>query len=204
MTLPSEARIDANSEGLWHEEPVERIARKTAAVAVILRSSRSGQELLLMRRADREGDPWSGQVAFPGGRVERADRSFRETAAREAFEELGLVLDTERDFIGYMSPFHTHVGEMPVVPALFNVSAPAPILPNAEVSSFRWIALRAIRDPKNRSAYVFESGGIERSLPSYSLDGYLVWGLTERMLSALLELGPASLPETTPTRSRTT
>ena len=170
------------------------MASKTAAVAVILRSSCSGQELLLMRRADRDGDPWSGQVAFPGGRVESADRNFSETAARETFEELGLVLDTKRDFIGYMAPFSTHVGEMPVVPALFNMSASAPILPNAEVSSFRWIDVRDIRDPKNRSTYVFESGGAERSVPSYSLDGYLVWGLTERILSTLLGIGARSIP----------
>ena len=67
-----------------------------AAVAIIMKSSESTSSLLLIRRTERRGDPWSGQIAFPGGHRAPGDRSFLETAMREASEEVGISL---RDYM---------------------------------------------------------------------------------------------------------
>src|SRR4051812_31480098 len=72
--------------------PPERPARRRAAVAVVLRERGGETEVLLIRRAERDGDPWSGHVAFPGGRADPGDASLEATAIREAREEVGLDL----------------------------------------------------------------------------------------------------------------
>ncbi|KAI9486660.1 MAG: hypothetical protein EXX96DRAFT_549974 [Benjaminiella poitrasii] len=55
-------------------------------------------EMLFIERAVREGDNWSGQIAFPGGKNEASDKTDLDTVVRECKEEIGVHLDT-RDFI---------------------------------------------------------------------------------------------------------
>src|SRR5687768_9638137 len=82
--------------GSENEEGVRK-----AAVALIFRSGADGQpELLFIKRADYPGDPWSGQVAFPGGREEPGDSSLADTATRETREETGIDLYSDGTFIG--------------------------------------------------------------------------------------------------------
>ena len=73
----------------------------SAAVAMVLREGPQGVEALFIERARRDGDPWSGQMAFPGGRWETVDGSLRETAARETFEELSVDL-SDSPYLGYL------------------------------------------------------------------------------------------------------
>src|ERR1700674_2732148 len=127
------------AEGLRQEEPIERVQRETAAVAVVLRPGPSGEEVLLIKRAEREGDPWSGDVAFPGGRVEPGDKSFREAAAREAFEEVGADLSANARFVGYMDGFQARRKGIWVVPSVFLVTGVVSVSGNSEVSSHMWI-----------------------------------------------------------------
>ena len=63
-----------------------------AAVAVVLRDAKGTPELLLIERARREGDPWSGHMAFPGGRLDPTDSDPRSAAERETLEEVGVRL----------------------------------------------------------------------------------------------------------------
>jgi len=63
-----------------------------ASVAIVFREGPESIEVLLIERAEREGDPWSGHMAFPGGRLEDHDDSSRSTARRETFEEVGIEL----------------------------------------------------------------------------------------------------------------
>ncbi len=188
MTDSLEVRLAAIAEGLTQDEPIERVGRETAAVAVIIRRGASGEEVLLIRRAEREGDPWSGHVAFPGGRVEVEDPSFRDAAAREASEEVGADLAAGARFLGYMGPFRTRGRGIRVVPAVFLLTGPVEIRPNGEVSSHRWIALQDLLGGKNRSIYSPVRGDDERRFPSFNIRGFLVWGLTERILSSLAEI----------------
>ncbi|MBK6959862.1 MAG: NUDIX domain-containing protein [Gammaproteobacteria bacterium] len=66
--------------------------RPQAAVAMILADGEDDLEVCFIRRAERAGDPWSGQVAFPGGRAGRDDRNAHDVAERETWEEIGLSL----------------------------------------------------------------------------------------------------------------
>jgi 8-oxo-dGTP pyrophosphatase MutT (NUDIX family) len=187
LTDSSEALVAAIAERLRQDEPIERVERETAAVAVIFRPGPSGEEVLLIKRAEREGDPWSGDVAFPGGRVEARDRSFREAAARETLEEVGADLSANARFLGYMDQFQARRKGIWVVPGVFLVTDVISISGNSEVSSHMWIPLREFLAHENRSTYSLELGDDKRSFPSFNLRGYVVWGLTERILSSLVE-----------------
>jgi len=170
-------------------EPLDRVARETAAVAVILKpNSESGDRFLLIRRAERSGDPWSGQVAFPGGRVESDDLSFAATATRETLEEVGVDLAAKAEFVGYMGPLQPRNRRIQVVPAIFGLKRAVEVVPSDEISSHRWIPVTDLISGKNRAEYAMEAGTVRRTVPSFQFGDYLVWGLTERILSRLVEI----------------
>ena len=82
--------IEKARRALAAHRPVARAAPARAAVAMVLRPAAGGaSEVLLIERAEKPGDPWSGHMAFPGGRLDPSDPDPRFTAERETFEEVG-------------------------------------------------------------------------------------------------------------------
>jgi 8-oxo-dGTP pyrophosphatase MutT (NUDIX family) len=158
---------------------------RQASVAVIL-DNPEAPSVLLIKRADRVGDPWSGQVAFPGGKAQEWDMSLRETAIRETREELGIDLGEEASFLGYFTSFRTHTGTLDVFPAVFLLTKGVEVRPNEEVSSYRWVKLRELMSDQSRTSHRIEAGGQTRETPAYLVGDYAVWGLTHRIISSLL------------------
>lgn len=159
--------------------------KRLAAVAIIL-DIRSSPRTLLIKRAERHGDPWSGQVAFPGGKMARGDTSARDTAVRETKEELSLDLSKDSSFLGYYRPFRTHTGEMDVIPAVFQLMRDVRVVPNTEVSEYAWVELTKFLLPRSASTYRFKAGAASMEMPAFVIGDYVVWGLTHRILSSLL------------------
>jgi 8-oxo-dGTP pyrophosphatase MutT (NUDIX family) len=180
--------VHSISSLLSQEEPIELLPSETAAVAVIFGDAATGKEqILLIRRSDREGDPWSGHIALPGGRVEKEDGSFKAAAVRETREEVGIELDANAQFLGYLGPFQARTRSIWVVPSVF-LSDDVPIVTSsAEVASYKWMPFQEIVAPDSRSTYEPKEHGESRPFPAFERDGYLVWGLTERILSTLAE-----------------
>ncbi|HYC27004.1 MAG TPA: CoA pyrophosphatase [Nitrososphaerales archaeon] len=178
------------SRRLRAEEPAD-IALRMAAVSVMISEDDKPSTLLIMR-AQREGDPWSGQIAFPGGKSQPGDGSAAKTAARETREEVGIDLEREGRFLGYADAATTHTGTMRVIPCVFALPARLEVSPNAEVASHRWVELEGLLSPGAKSAYSMVVQGKTISLPAVRVDDYLVWGLTHRIISTLfgLEEGP--------------
>jgi 8-oxo-dGTP pyrophosphatase MutT (NUDIX family) len=159
------------------------VGKKLAAVSIIL-SGKDSPQVLLIKRAERAGDPWSGQVALPGGKFEDVDSGARAVAVRETREEVGIDLEAAAEFLGYYEPIMTHTGTMDVVPSVYLLRGEVKVTPNEEVSSYRWIDLGRLLGPESRSTYRLPfGGGIE--MPAAVVDDYLVWGLTYRILSSL-------------------
>lgn len=158
---------------------------KLAAVSVIV-DERPEPRMFLIRRAERSGDPWSGQVAFPGGKMKLGDGSARQTAVRETMEEVGVDLARHADFLGYYCSFTTHTGSMDVIPSVFHLKGEVKVSPNEEVSSYRWVGLDELLSSRLRSTYRIEADGVAREMPAYALGDYVVWGLTQRIISGLL------------------
>lgn len=156
-----------------------------AAVSIVVRDGQS-PSVLLIRRAERSDDPWSGQVAFPGGKMQSSDKTVRDTAIRETLEEVGIDLGEVAEFLGYAPVTATHTGTMDVVPSVFILKEGVEIRPNEEVASYRWVDLEDLLAPKAQSTHEFNYEGKSVELPAYAVGDYVVWGLTHRILSSVL------------------
>jgi len=170
----------------------ELVPGKSASVALIFHGSRTKEEILLITRAERAGDPWSGQVAFPGGMVEESDTSFEETARRETMEEVGVDLG-EGSFVGYMREFEARRRPVRVVPSVFKVDEAPDVRMNGEVAAFEWVPLARLARKEAMSKYRVQRHGATLEFPALVYGGLLMWGLTERIISTVLAASSRSL-----------
>jgi len=184
--LAGEAFVKITRKLVPHEPPHKEV--RSASVAVIVRD-RQFPSVLLIRRAERAGDPWSGQVAFPGGKMQEGDRSARDTAIRETMEEVGIDLGRYGEFLGYGGAATTHTRTMEVVPSVFELKESVEVKPNDEVASFRWVDLEQLLLPSSRSTLDLSRDGKGVGMPAYEVGDYVVWGLTYRILNSFLEQG---------------
>jgi len=158
---------------------------RPAAVSVIL-NDRDAPRILLIKRAERRGDPWSGQVAFPGGKFRDGDGSARGTATRETWEEVGIDLEASSKFLGYLRAFRTHIAGIEVVPVLFMLNEDVQVRANEEVVSYMWADLGKLASEEAKSAYAIDSGGDMKEVPAYRVGEFVVWGLTYKIISTLV------------------
>lgn len=164
-------------------------ARTRAAVAMILREVTCDLELLFIERATDERDPWSGHLAFPGGKVELGEQA-QHAAERETQEEIGLDLGCEH-YLGRMSDI---VGaNLPVRVSCFVYGVGASVQPvvSAEVSDVFWIKLSDILRPERHQMTTVSFSGKSLEVPSIVLprsDKPVLWGITYRLVIQLLEI----------------
>lgn len=159
--------------------------RRRAAVAAVLREGGHGAELLLIRRAEREGDPWSGQMALPGGRHEEGDADLAATATREAHEEIGLSLAEHARLIGRLDDVRTHTRDMIVRPFVWTLERPVVLVPNAEVADVVWVDLGSMLSGERDTHHPWTEGAMSLRFPGYRVGDRVVWGLTHRILGTL-------------------
>lgn len=161
---------------------------RRAAVALILHEGTRGLEGLFIRRAARAGDPWSGQVAFPGGGYEDADRELRVTAIRETREETGVDL-TAAELLGRLDDLHPRTPTLPPVvvrPFVFALVRVPPLVPSEEVERAFWLPFARLTEPGVRRDVTLTHRGAPRVFPAYDLGDDVIWGMTERMLTPFL------------------
>ena len=161
-----------------------------AAVALVMREGQNGLELLLIKRAEADGDPWSGHVALPGGREEADDASLEDTAVRETLEETGIDLRRYGRVVWALDELQPRGGTPIVVqPYVATVSAELPPLAlSDEVSAAFWVPLSTFTAPGASVESTVMVRGVERRVPSFLHGEYVVWGMTERILRQLVEL----------------
>lgn len=167
------------------------MARCGVAAVVSERPAQAGLSVLMMRRASRSGDPWSGHMSFPGGRMDPGDRSSLATAIRETVEETGLLLDSD-SCIGRLSDVvtrqHARMLPMTVTPHVFRLEGaiqPAWRL-NHEVDEVVWVPLDLFAEARNREVMHWRTGRLNWELPCYFYEKRRIWGLTLLMLRELM------------------
>jgi len=168
-----------------------RFLAKRSAVSIILRETALGIEALMIKRAEFEGDPWSGHMAFPGGRQEDGDLDSLATARRETHEEIGFDTRVFSDYIGRLSDVTARTRSGPqamvVSPYLFQASSiPELVLDEEEVAEVHWIPLSYIADTRNRQMMDWEVKGKPIVLPCYFFNQQRIWGLSLMMLDELV------------------
>jgi 8-oxo-dGTP pyrophosphatase MutT (NUDIX family) len=159
-----------------------------AAVAIVLVPTDDDLELLFIKRAEEPGDPWSGQMALPGGRREESDADLLATATRETFEETQVVLPrssllAELDDLAPVTPV---LPPIVVRPFVFGLKQRPTVTPSAEVALHVWTSLSEL--PRHAAESRVTVRGVERTVPSYLVGPHVVWGMTHRILSRFLDL----------------
>lgn len=165
-------------------------AGKHASVALILRDGENGLEVLFIRRAEHDGDPWSGDVAFPGGRVEKTDENPKHAAERETLEEIDLDLGTA-DYLGQVDDIQGSYLPVRISCFIYYLSQTPKLTHNYEVVATFWVPLLTLQDPERNRQKVFTYREEQRSHPIIDLDGYserVLWGITYRLLQHFFKL----------------
>jgi len=171
-----------------------------AAVAVLLRPAAEAvegavdgsAEILFIRRAKREGDPWSGHIAFPGGRPDTGDADLLAVAVRETREEVGIDVRGGGRILGRLptvEPLSARLPPIDVTPfvALAPEGAGARADPG-EVEEAFWVLLSSLRDAGASAVVRHVIRGEWREWPAYPSPAGPIWGITQRILTGLLAL----------------
>jgi 8-oxo-dGTP pyrophosphatase MutT (NUDIX family) len=160
------------------------------AVALLLRMGSDGPSVLFIERAFNEHDPWSGNIGFPGGRMDTGDSDLRHTAERETMEEVGISL-VDAKMLGRLPDI---VGaNLPVRVACFVylLESVGPLDLNAEVNDAFWVPLSVLTDPARQltatvsfAGNTLEASAIKLPLP----DKAVLWGITYRLIRQFIAI----------------
>lgn len=191
--IESDARLTALREVLAGRTPFRGPrdpALAQAAVLLMLRPTHP-LELLLIERAEKEGDPWSGHMALPGGRREGRDANLLSTALRETDEETGIAVPEAHVLGGLDELRPTARRRFAITIAPFVAAVPLdaePVPAPAEVETALWVPLPHLASDEAVDEVLIELEGEPFSLPALSYQEYVIWGLTHRILTGFMDL----------------
>jgi ADP-ribose pyrophosphatase YjhB (NUDIX family) len=184
-------RIDEIRRALFSYQPAlaKRESARRASVALVLREGgERGSEILFIERAEKEGDPWSGHMAFPGGRVDLPRESPEQAAVRETLEEVGLSL-AGGERLGRLDDLEgRHAGRangMVISAFVYHLPEPGALVrQESEVREAFWVPVRELVAPSRQVRRTFHGTG-SFEFPGIVVgepDRHVVWGLTYRFL----------------------
>ena len=171
--------------------PIERDRVPQAAVSLILREAQGLAQALIIKRAERPGDHWSGHLALPGGRAQVEDRDLIATAARETYEEVGIDLLDGGEFIGQLeilTPTNARLPRLEIAPFVAVAPPEFTMKLNGEVARAFWISVADLRREGRSSFFSTPLDGVVNKWPAYPSEGGPIWGITERILTNFLSL----------------
>lgn len=169
---------------------LEQKFERHAAVAMLLRQNGESTEVLLIQRAELENDPWSGDLGFPGGRIETSDPGPRAAAERETREEIGLRLN-EENYLGQSDDLAGAYLSVHISCFVYQVDMEAQFKLNGEVVKLFWVPIQTLLEPQRNRQLTFFYRGQDRKHPGIILDEWSprpLWGITYRLLNNFLNL----------------
>ena len=180
--LAPKLRLNYNAKKIKANDP------KIAAVLALFYPNQNNEvTLLLTKRANYNGTH-SGQISFPGGKVEQSDLNLKQTALRETFEEVGIIdedIEVIREFTEvYIPPSNFLV--TPFIGIIFN----KPVFKvNSEVAKIIEVPFSKLIDETNiGSIKITNSYMKETSVPCFKIDNSIIWGATAMILSEIREV----------------
>jgi 8-oxo-dGTP pyrophosphatase MutT (NUDIX family) len=191
LANPDIARLARALERAPGRTVVDEPGRLWAAIALTFRLGGAEPELLMIKRAERAGDPWSGNVAVPGGRKDSGDADLAATAIRETKEEMGIDLARVGRILGTLDDLAPRTPLLPPIsirPFVVAAAGDLVITQSEEVAESFWVPLSAIRDQRAWETRSVLIRGTPSQEPTFAWKGHVVWGLTERVLRQLVGL----------------
>lgn len=171
--------------------PIEPERIPQAAVSLILRDAQGSAQALIIKRAERPGDHWSGHLALPGGRAQIEDVDLIATAARETYEEVGIDLLGGGQFIGQLetlTPTYARLPRIEIAPFVAVAPREFTLKLNGEVARAFWISIAELKRDGRSSSFSASREGVINQWPAYPSEGGPIWGITERILTNFLSL----------------
>ena len=168
----------------------------TASVAVLLRGAAGGTEMLFLQRVQREGDPWSGHISFPGGKIDASDVDPRHAAIRETQEETAIDLD-HADFVCRLDDQATHLSKVHVAGFVFFLANGSDLTLNHEITNAFWFPLADLMDENRYVTTTVAGEWGTREVSAIDLldgEGPVLWGLTYRFTAQVLACTGHELP----------
>lgn len=168
---------------------------RQAAVAIILCAEHADSKDIqvgFIERATRDGDPWSAQMAFPGGHLDPVDNNLKEAAVRETMEEISVDLSSA-DYLGpvdqqFAAPRGPRLN-MIIEPHVFALPAIPSSTPNYEVAEVVWAPLHDLMANHWHDTETYPMGDTPTVFNGYRLPGgHFVWGLTYRMTKSFFQI----------------
>ena len=154
-----------------------------AAVVLLLKTTDKDLRILFVKRAENPADPWSGQMALPGGKRDATDQSLKQTVVRETLEETNINLLDRCRFLGVMETLtSTPRPEMKIVPFVVLLEHEPSIKLNEELERFVWISPEEL--VRHRGTVKFSFG----EFPAYVVGNIIIWGLTYRILEIFVHI----------------
>jgi len=172
-------------------KPVWEDQNAGAAVALLLKPTSHGIKVLFVKRAENFADPWSGQMALPGGKRDAKDQSLKDTVVRETLEETNINLLYRCRFLGSMAPLNSDIRpELNIIPFVILLEHEPSIKLNVELKYFVWISPEEL--VQNRHTVKFSRG----EFPAYIVGSNVIWGLTYRIFENFIHTVDSNLPKT--------
>ena len=154
-----------------------------AAVALLLKLTNQNLKILLVKRVENPSDPWSGQMAFPGGKRDLKDQNMKQTVIRETLEETRINLASRCRFLGALEKTRSTVRpKLLVVPFVILLEHEPTIILNEELEGYLWVSLEKLQECKGTARFSFGE------VPAYLVDGNVIWGLTCRILKKFTQI----------------
>jgi len=167
-------------------EPFPSDSKKArGAVGVLIKEEADDLWLLMIKRRENPRDPWSGQMAFPGGHADPQDRTLFDTVAREALEEVGIDI-RKQEFLGCLSNLQPKNAPMVVSPFVFVVQEKVAPATSREAEEVLWIPMSFLLNPKNVSSIRVQMGREQVSMGCYRYSDRIIWGLSFRIIHEII------------------
>ena len=159
-----------------------------AAVALIFKIFEHNVHILLVKRVENASDPWSGQMALPGGKKDVEDRDLKETIVRETLEEIGINLVDQCRFLGVMNPVRLKHRPMKILPFVYFTTNELKIMINRkELEKFVWIPSSQLNNPNGSVSYM------NLEYPAFIINEDIIWGLTYKLLTEFKQIIDSTL-----------
>lgn len=189
--------LDVIRRHLANRTPVlAAISGRHAAVALVLRQHFNQLQMLIIHRAEHDGDPWSGDLAFPGGKVDAEDRTAQAAAEREALEEVGMDL-AAAEYLGQLDDLPGAF--LPVRVSCFVYFLPHPVnfTLNYEVANYDWLPLERFHEEARHRHMAFPFRGRTTRQPVVDLidEAPVLWGITHRLIEQFFDLVEKPMPK---------
>jgi len=183
--LPGKEHQRLMAPALRGKEKPSSTSPTVACVLVLLFPKNDEWHLALMQRVPHEKDKHSGQISFPGGRLEESDSSLEFCALREAEEEVGVPID-DVTVIGQLSEMFIPVSNFQVYPFVgFVKNTPTFIPQPSEVQNIIEVPIEMLKDISNQKTidYRVRKNIVLKNTPYFDFFGKMVWGATAMMLN---------------------